>query len=102
MSKSQIEWISDRTPSAADGNKYGFVLTVDGSKRWNHVNPGEWWIHIPRSPRTGEDVIRDMINHTLRVNVPHTVDTIRSAWFEQLQIYREELKKFYPSKGESK
>ena len=59
MSKSQIEWITDREPMAEDGDEQGFVLTEEGYKLRNHVVMGERWIHVPRSPRTGEEMLRE-------------------------------------------
>ena len=100
MSKSKIEWISDRTPKATDGDEHGFVLTGDGFQRWDQVISDELWIHSPQRPRTGEDVIEDMINHTYHANIPGSVPG--NEWYNRLQNLREELRKFYASKGETK
>ena len=59
----KTESIANRKPTLADAATDGSVLTLIGQRGWDEVIKGELWIPIPTTPRTVEDVARDILGH---------------------------------------
>jgi hypothetical protein len=57
----RTEWIIDRKPSREDADLTGYVLTFKGARDFASVLTGQKWIPMPVSPRTIEDVARNLV-----------------------------------------
>jgi len=57
----KTEWIANRKPTLADAATDGSVLTLIGQRGWDEVIKGELWIPIPTTPRTLEEVAKDIL-----------------------------------------